>query len=172
MGLFDKLRNKKTLGMKEATIPTEVQQEIESALHFCIYSGFYTQDDMLAYAHDTFEDICKYNNVAIVSNSLIKQTTERLIANANLIAIDSNNFARLRSVFDALNREHIIAIHFAGYTLDDGFDEVGTVFQFMKENDIPRRGYCFYHQQDIERAMDKSKNWLKLVTHYTLKHLT
>jgi hypothetical protein len=95
----------------------------------------------------------------------INQTVERLIANSAPTPQGKNNSPRLRNVFDALNRERIIAIHFAGYTMDDGFEEVGKVFQFMKNNEIPRRGYCFYHQQDIERALDESEKYLFLAFH-------
>ncbi|OPF88087.1 hypothetical protein BW731_07845 [Vagococcus martis] len=32
---------------------------------------------------------------------------------------------------------------------------MGSVFNVMKEYDIPRKGYCFFHQQDIERCFGK-----------------
>lgn len=167
MGVFGKWEKRKPSEVQETTFPADVQQDIEDAVHFCIHSGFYAQTDMFDQAYQIIEDICLDNNIMSPSELQIERMVERLIANANPIAAGKNNYVRLRSVFDALNRERIIAIHFAGYTLDDGFDEVGTVFQFMKSNNIPRRGYCFYHQQDIERAMDESIKLLYLAFNST-----
>lgn len=166
MGIFDKWKNKnKTSEAQEFTLPAEVQQEIEDALHFYVHSGFYSKDDIFKHACDLFEDICGYKNATCPPEAYIKQMVDGFIAGAKPVATNTNNYSRLKNVFDTLNRERIIAIHFAGYTLDDGFDEVGTVFRFMKDNDIPRRGYCFYHQQDIERAMSESVKRLFLAFH-------
>jgi len=146
-------------------LAADIQQEIEDELYFYVRSGFFPQADILGCAHQIFEDICMDNDVSLPSESHIRQTVERLADSAESSVTDRNNYVRLRNVFDALNRERIIAIHFAGYTQSDGHDEVGVVFQFMKDNNIPRRGYCFYHQQDIERAMDESIKRLYLAFH-------
>lgn len=72
---------------------------------------------------------------------------------------------RLAAVFDVLNRERIIAVHNAGYTLDDGFEEVGIVYNAMKSRGVQMQGYCFYHQQDMERAMDNTVQNLLIAFH-------
>ncbi len=122
-------------------------------------------NEIYSQAHQIIEDFCMDNDIILPLDMYITQMIERLISDSNRIKISNNNYVRLRNVFDILNREGIIAIHFAGYTLDDGFEEVDVVFQFMKSNKIPRRGYCFYHQQDIERAMDESVQTLFLAFH-------
>ena len=166
MSLFDNLnRNKKESGILESVLSSEIVQEIEAALHFCISSGFFSETEIYEQAMQAVKDIYIDNDIAIPPDSIIKQMIQRFAADTSLPANGSDNYIRLRNVFDLLNRERIIAIHFAGYTLDDGFDEVDTVFDFMKSNNIPRRGYCFYHQQDIERAMDKSIQCLYLAFH-------
>jgi hypothetical protein len=161
MGLFDKL--KKTKQGNEAPLAPHVSQEIEEALRFLVVSGFYSQSEIQIQAREIVDDICRDQKVTPPSDAYINQTVERLIS--SVTPYTSDNYLRLRNVFDALNRERIIAIHYAGYTLDDGFEEVETVFQFMKSNNIPRRGYCFYHQQDIERAMNDSMQFLMLAFH-------
>jgi len=166
MAFFNKFKNitDPTTG-EELTFPVDVQQEIEEALYFYMHSGYYTEEEILELASMTLEDICTEYEISHPEASHIKSLVGWLMSNANLGDKGKNNYGRLRKVFDILNKEQIIAIDFAGYTLDDGFDEVGEVFRFMKENDIPRKGYCFYHQQDIERAMDESIRCLYLAFH-------
>jgi len=59
---------------------------------------------------------------------------------------------RLDRVFVALNERGIIALQNAGYTQSDGYDDIRESFaqRSDRENVI---GYCFYHGQDLERAV-------------------
>ena len=59
---------------------------------------------------------------------------------------------RLDQLFDALNRQGIIALQNAGYTQSDGYDDVQQMYH---EHPDPGGvvGYCFYHGQDLERAV-------------------
>jgi hypothetical protein len=167
MGLFDKWRKKDNSSKEQEPAPVshdDIREELKETVGFCVNSGFFSKEDILDQARDIYEDICGNGGVT-VSDEDICEIVESLIAEANYAETGENNYIRLRNVFDTLNKERIIAIHFAGYTLDDGFGKVDTVFQFMKSNDIPRRGYCFYHQQDMERAMDKSIKRLFLAFH-------
>ncbi|PIE50701.1 MAG: hypothetical protein CSA38_01665 [Flavobacteriales bacterium] len=67
---------------------------------------------------------------------------------------------QLAQVFDELNQEKIIALHKAGYTKQDGYDDVMEVVEQLKaKNESSPKGFCFYHMQDLERAIDpKCKN--------------
>lgn len=147
---------------EELPLSQEIVQEVEEALSFVVHSGFYSKEEMFSEVEQIFEDICLDYNVPCPSKAYIHQTVERLLSEGRQERSGQNNYCRLRNVFDTLNRERIISIHFAGYTQDEGFEEVGTIFQFMKGNNIPRKGYCFYHQQDIERAMDPKSRLLYL----------
>ncbi|HEX5219501.1 MAG TPA: hypothetical protein VFZ59_08025 [Verrucomicrobiae bacterium] len=55
-------------------------------------------------------------------------------------------------MFEALNRRGIVALQNAGYTQSDGYDDCGQAYNERpdKESVI---GYCFYHGQDVERAV-------------------
>ena len=59
---------------------------------------------------------------------------------------------RLASAFENLNKKGIIALHHAGYTQSDGFDDVVQTFD---EHPDQRSvvGYCYYHGQDLERVV-------------------
>lgn len=61
---------------------------------------------------------------------------------------------RLITAFDDLAATHkIIALHYAGYTMDDGEYEVVEIERTLIENGEKSEGYCFYHGQDLERAV-------------------
>jgi len=60
---------------------------------------------------------------------------------------------RLDHVFDALNKRGIIAIQNAGYTQSDGYDDVMEA-RARHPNPDGLVGYCFYHGQDLERAVN------------------
>lgn len=59
---------------------------------------------------------------------------------------------RLDAVFDALTRRGIIALQNAGNTQSDGYDDFLSA---MESSSDPSRivGYCFFHSQDLERAV-------------------
>ncbi len=58
---------------------------------------------------------------------------------------------RLDRVFDVLNAQGIIALQNAGYTQSDGYDDVRE--EYAKRKKQQPIGYCFYHGQDLERAV-------------------
>lgn len=60
---------------------------------------------------------------------------------------------RLIKAFDELADENIIALHNAGYTTSDGEYEVVEVERELQENEVVSDGYCFYHEQDLARAI-------------------
>lgn len=59
---------------------------------------------------------------------------------------------KLNRIFEALNKQGIIALQNAGNTQSDGYDDV---IEAHKKSKKPKdnRGYCFYHWQDVERAV-------------------
>jgi hypothetical protein len=73
---------------------------------------------------------------------------------------EESDFYKLSRAFDNLHLDGIIAVHNAGYTQSDCLDSVSEVLsQVDKEKII---GYCFYHEQDIERLIPEfSSNEIK-----------
>jgi hypothetical protein len=67
---------------------------------------------------------------------------------------------RLDEVFEALEDQGIIALQDAGYTQDNGLDDVTEIYHEAggEESDIV--GYCFFHGQDLERVMRSGKLFL------------
>jgi hypothetical protein len=60
---------------------------------------------------------------------------------------------RLNRAFERLAFEGIICLHNAGYTQSDGFDDFRESYRSHPERGRIR-GYCFYHGQDTERAVE------------------
>lgn len=87
------------------------------------------------WAYETIEE--EYNKLKLESESWEKPTdTEKLI-----------------EAFDELCKKNIIALHNAGYTTSDGEYEVVEVERRLRENQVISDGYCFYHEQDLARAI-------------------
>jgi hypothetical protein len=60
---------------------------------------------------------------------------------------------RLVQAFDELCQNNIIALHNAGYTISDGEYEVVEIERELQDNQVVSDGYCFYHEQDLARAI-------------------
>lgn len=65
---------------------------------------------------------------------------------------DVTDCDRLDAVFSALSSKGIVTLQNAGYTQSDGHSDVAEAY-----HDHPHKdrliGYCFYHGQDLERAV-------------------
>lgn len=64
------------------------------------------------------------------------------------------DFEKLSAVFDALIGQKIVCLHKAGYTKQDGEGDCEAIIQTLQEQGIQALGYCYYHTQDLERAID------------------
>ena len=64
------------------------------------------------------------------------------------------DFDKLVNVFNELVKRKIIALHLAGYTKQDGYAEVAELNNELKEHNINPIGFCFYHAQDLARAIN------------------
>ena len=62
------------------------------------------------------------------------------------------DFDKLEDTFIALHNKGIIAIHNAGYTQSNGYDDIMEIYHNAETKEIII-GYCFYHGQDLERAV-------------------
>ena len=67
------------------------------------------------------------------------------------------DFERLVKTFDELIKEKIVSLHRAGYTRQDGESDCSEIIDELKAIGINAKGYCFYHTQDLERAIGEEK---------------
>jgi hypothetical protein len=61
---------------------------------------------------------------------------------------------RIGEVFDNLCRKKIIALHNAGVTQSDAISDVREIYNELEEIGIQPIGYCYYHEQDLQRVIE------------------
>jgi len=132
---------------------SEDQQFIFDSIYTQVRSGFYSLEDIQTSIIEEIEDNgfedeisedWAYEQIDNVYRELLSESktwesptqTERLIA-----------------AFDELAQERIIALHYSGYTTEEGEYEVVEVERALRENNEKSEGYCYYHGQDLERAV-------------------
>ena len=69
---------------------------------------------------------------------------------------------KLIEAFDELCKNNIIALHNAGYETSDGEYEVVQIEKKINQNQTTSEGYCFYHEQDLSRAISLENPSLNL----------
>lgn len=65
------------------------------------------------------------------------------------------DFDRLAMCFDQLIKEGIVCLHQAGFTKQDGEGDCMETIERLKELGIKSKGFCYYHSQDLARAVDE-----------------
>lgn len=133
---------------------SEDEQFIFDSIYTQVRSGFFSLEDIQESILEEIEDNgfgdeiseeWAYEHIDKVYDELLEESqtwqspteTERLI-----------------TAFDDLAATHkITALHYAGYTMDDGEYEVVEIERTLIENGEKSEGYCFYHGQDLERAV-------------------
>jgi hypothetical protein len=64
---------------------------------------------------------------------------------------------RLDRVFELLEKEGILALQNAGYTLSDGISDINQFYAEAGGEESHITGYCFYHGQDLEGVIDRGE---------------
>jgi len=116
-----------------------------------VWSGFY---DAPAVRDIVLEEIFQPGEIdpAWVEQHIDQEFARKLqVERAWPVVTDCDKLDR---AFDELNDSGIIALHNAGYEQDDGIEDVTEVYHELGAEDSPVQGYCFYHGQDLERAVD------------------
>lgn len=130
------------------TIPmNENTDYVFNAIKSWVWSGFYSPDEVDAMIDDILEDDA---DEAFLRAAVAPEFDRKTAAEASWP--ETTDCDRLDEAFDKLNSRGIVALHNAGYTMSDGFTEVAEVLHARGRKGI--QGYCFYHGQDLERAVE------------------
>ena len=124
----------------------ENEQYILDAIKSQVWSGFYDESDV----HQLIDDIIEPN----VDEKMLRERVPIEFGKktfAEKTWPQETNCDRLNNAFEAMRSENIAAIQNAGYTMSDGFTEVAELLHQIGRDGV--RGYCFYHGQDLERAV-------------------
>lgn len=126
---------------------TDTNEYILNAIKHWVWSGFYGPDEVQEMIADILEEDA--------DESMLRDAVGQEFAAKSAAEVswpDRTDCDRLDIAFAALNRSGIIVLANAGYTMSDGIDDVGEVLRAKERSKV--KGYCFYHGQDVERAID------------------
>jgi hypothetical protein len=129
---------------------------VSGYIHKEVWSGFYEPDEVV-------EHILDYQLVEQLDRRWLRAQVKREFKRKEQEAAtwgEVTDCDRLDRVFDALEDQNIIALQNAGYTQDDGIDDISEVYHDAGGEDSDIIGYCFYHGQDLERVIESGKLYL------------
>ncbi len=84
--------------------------------------------------------------------NIIREEYDILIQESNTWEAQTDT-SKLILAFNKLCKENIISLHNAGYTSSDGHYECVEVERELRKEGKRSDGYCFYHEQDLNRAI-------------------
>jgi hypothetical protein len=119
-------------------------------LRTLVWSGFYEADEIFEIVTEYEEDLGS-EDAAWAQTAIARAIDERRQAEKTWPSVTDCD--RLDQAFAALDRAGIIALHNAGYTLSDGTSDVSEAYRERGGKSSGISGYCFYHGQDVERAV-------------------
>jgi hypothetical protein len=125
---------------------SETDDYVLGCIKTWVWSGFYGPDDIQemigdVLEHDADEAMLR---AAVESELAAKATAEKTWPRVT-------DCDRLDAVFAELARGGVIALQNAGYTMSDGYSDVAERLAERDRDQV--KGYCFYHGQDLERAV-------------------
>jgi hypothetical protein len=126
-----------------------LKHEIFQQIQLIIQSGFYEKEETIEIIRNTFTERPVDENW--LSQEIDKRLEAQLKAQSAWPAV--TDFDKLATVFDKLNASGIIALHNTGYTREDGEGDTQELHDELSKKGIRTYGYCFYHTQDMDRAI-------------------
>lgn len=123
----------------------DVVQEIRAVVR----GGFFDEEEIVTqFAEERFEpgelDVAEVRAVVARERDELRREQKTWLR--------PTDCDRLTHAFEALRRAGIVALENAGYTQSDGLDDVVETFA-TEPPGAPWIGYCFFHGQDLERAV-------------------
>src|SRR5262245_54432258 len=125
---------------------SETDLYILNAIKNWVWSGFYSPDEADAMIDDILEDDA---DEAMLRAAVAPEFGKKAAAEASWP--DRTDCDRLDQAFEELNARGVVALHNAGYTMSDGISDVSEALHERGRKGM--KGYCFYHGQDVERAV-------------------
>jgi len=125
---------------------SEIDQYIFEAIKTQVWSGFYTPEEVQRIIDDLLEEGA---DEAWLRASVLPEFERKAVTEGSWPPVTDCD--RLDAAFDSLEEIRILALHNAGYAMSDGHEDAAAI---LEESGSHRYvGYCFYHGQDVERAI-------------------
>ncbi|SKB02767.1 hypothetical protein SAMN02745166_03681 [Prosthecobacter debontii] len=129
-----------------SSLPDDVNDDILDAIRVRVWSGFYDEAEVQELIDEVLEDGADEVRLrAAVAPEFSRK------AEAEGTWPETTDCDRLDAVFQRLAQRGVLGLHNAGYTMSDGHEDAND--QLAKEPSGRYFGYCFYHGQDLERAV-------------------
>lgn len=124
----------------------DIDKYILNAIKIQVWSGFNDYEDIQDLISDLLENGA---DERMLRDSVDIEFKEKYKAEQSWP--DITDFDKLDPTFQTLSNDGILCLHNAGYTMSDGHEDADTVLS--KHANGQFFGYCFYHGQDVERAV-------------------
>ncbi len=134
----------------------ESTQYILNKIKVRVWSGFDNEDDINQMIDDNLSEQDNDIDETLVREAVMLEFAKKFAAEKTWPA--RTDCDRLATAFETLNACGIIALHNAGVTQSDGLSDVGE--ELHERDRASVKGYCFYHWQDVERAVEGLGLWL------------
>ena len=126
---------------------------ISETVRSWVWSGFYDMDDIAEMLHDIVEeDGDEERGLACAETEFLRKRA------AEASWESQTDCDRLDAAFEALFERGVLALQNAGDTMSDGLDDVSE--ELGRQDVGAFWGYCFYHGQDVERAIASGELWI------------
>lgn len=129
----------------------ELKDEVLEQLELDIKLGFENEEELFESIREMFyeeEDFEENWFRRVISEKYKKRQKE------SSTWARPNDFDKLAESFDQLIKQKIVCIHKAGYTKQDGEGDCMETIERLSELGIKTIGFCYYHSQDLARAVD------------------
>ncbi len=131
-------------------MPSELNESdkyILGAIHKWVWSGFYSPEEVDLMIDDILEEDA---HEAMLRDAVAPEFTKKEEEEKTWPQVTDCD--RLNAVFAALDKRRVLCLHNSGFERSDGHTEAfGVLFEQPKDRYF---GYCFYHGQDVEGAME------------------
>ena len=127
----------------------ETTKSIFDQIKTYVWSGFYEADEVDQMIDELIEEGA---DESFLRSAVTSEFEKKALTETTWPA--ETDCDRLDRAFEQLNANGIIALQNSGFTMSDGYEDVEDHLRKRKRDDI--RGYCYYHEQDLDSAMTES----------------
>lgn len=123
----------------------ETEEHIMGVIRNAVWSGFYSHEDVEEMLDDILEDDADED---MLRESVDPEFERKAEAEADWP--DVTDCDLLDQAFEEARKNGFAALHNTGYAISDGLSDVA---EWVKKQTTHFPYYCFYHSQDVEKAV-------------------
>jgi hypothetical protein len=137
----------------------EIKDEVLEQIEKDVQMGFESAEEMIESIAEMFEEEDDFDEDWL-ADTIEARCNEHRDNSFNWSK--PTDFDRLDAAFTELIKQKIVCLHNAGYTKQDAIGDCEEAIDALDDIDIEAIGYCYYHNQDLERAVDPTSRTLLL----------